>query len=147
MKRLLIFTLAVALSQAMFGQSTDARNDKPGGPYLSWEKANYDFGDIAQGEKVEYTFRFSNIGNEPLMITNVTTQCGCTAPKGWPRDPIAPGDRGEITIVFDSSGKFGRVNKVATVMSNAANKDGLQLLLSGNIQEKKLSSNNRNDQR
>jgi hypothetical protein len=143
MKRLLFLMLAVALSEVTLGQSNEVRNEKPGGPYLTWEKANYDFGDISQGEKVEHTFRFSNIGNEPLMITNVTTQCGCTAPKGWPRDPIAPGDRGEITIIFDSSGKFGRVNKVATIMSNAANKEGVQILLSGNVIEKKLSSNNR----
>jgi hypothetical protein len=108
MKRLLFFMLAVAISDVTFGQSTDVRTektDKPGGPYLSWEKPNYDFGDVAQA--------------------------------------IAPGERGEITIVFDSSGKFGRVNKVATVMSNAANKDAVQVLLSGNIHEKKLSSNNR----
>jgi hypothetical protein len=139
MKRLMFFTLAVAFSQATFGQSSDARNDKLSaqGALLSWEKSNYDFGDIPQGERVEHTFRFSNTGTEPLLITNITTQCGCTAPKGWPRDPIGPGDRGEITIIFDSSGKSGRVNKVATVMSNAANKDGSQLLLSGNIVEKK----------
>jgi hypothetical protein len=143
MKRLMILILAVIIAQVTFGQSNNVRDEKPGGAYLSWERSNYDFGDIAQGEKVEYTFRFSNIGNEPLMITNITTQCGCTAPKGWPRDPILPGDKGEITIVFDSSGKFGRVNKVATVMSNAANKDGVQILLSGNIREKKLSSNDR----
>ena len=140
MSKLFFFLLATAVSQLTFGQSNDARTtDKEDaqGALLSWEKSNYDFGEITQGEKVEYTFRFSNIGTEPLMITNVTTQCGCTAPKGWPRDPIAPGTRGEITLVFDSSGKFGRVNKVATIVSNAANRDGTQILLSGNILEKK----------
>ena len=137
--RALIFTiLAMFAASIAIGQSNDVNSSQ--GPLLSWEKSNYDFGEIRQGEKVEYTFRFSNKGTEPLMITNVTTQCGCTAPKGWPRDPIEPGDRGEITLVFDSTGKFGRVNKVATVMSNAANKDGGQVLLSGNIIEKKNSN-------
>jgi hypothetical protein len=42
--------------------------------------------------------------------------------------------------VFDSTGKFGRVNKVATVISNAVNKDGGQVLLSGNITEKKVGN-------
>jgi hypothetical protein len=134
-----MFFVALAVSQLTFGQSSEARGESSStrGAMLSWEKSSYDFGDVAQGEKVEYTFRFSNTGTEPLMITNVTTQCGCTAPKGWPRDPVLPGERGEITIIFDSSGKSGRVNKVATVMSNAANKDGGQVLLSGNIHEKK----------
>lgn len=125
-----LFIVALAVSSAAFGQ----------GAQISWDKSNYDFGEVRQGEKVEYTFKFHNTGDQPLMITNVTTQCGCTAPKGWPRDPVLPGDRGEITLVFDSTGKFGRVNKVATVMSNAVNKDGAQVLLSGNILERKLSN-------
>jgi hypothetical protein len=142
MKRLMFFVVAMTASQLTFGQSSEVRSDRSSdqGALLSWEKSNYDFGDIPQGEKVEYTFRFSNTGSEPLMITNVTTQCGCTAPKGWPRDPVLPGGRGEITIVFDSSGKFGRVNKVATVMSNASNRDGGQVLLSGNILDKKIGN-------
>lgn len=141
MKKLIFFALAIVAVHVTEGQSSEARNSEKNAPtqgaLLTWEKSNYDFGDISQGEKVEYTFRFLNTGNEPLMIVNVTTQCGCTAPKGWPRDPIAPGDRGEITLVFDSTGKFGRVNKVATVVSNATNRDGGQILLSGNISEKK----------
>lgn len=133
MKTLILFLVALTASQFSFGQQTQ-------GPLLSWEKSTYDFGDIPQGEKIEYTFKFANTGTQPLVITNVSTQCGCTAPKGWPRDPIAPGARGEITIVFDSSGKFGRVNKVATVISNATNKDGGQVLLSGNIHDKKVGN-------
>lgn len=143
--RTLIFTiLAVAATATAIAQSNEATNSEKtvqaSGALLTFEKSNYDFGEIIQGERVEYTFRFSNTGNEPLMITNVTTQCGCTAPKGWPRDPIAPGRSGELTLVFDSTGKFGRVNKVATVMSNAINKDGGQVLLSGNIIEKKVGN-------
>ena len=151
MRKLIFIALAIATSHLTFGQLAP---ENPGsdsirstektthvqGAFLTWERSNYDFGDVRQGEKVEYTFRFANVGNEPLMITNVTTQCGCTAPKGWPRDPIAPGSRGEITLVFDSAGKFGRVNKVATVVSNAANKDGVQVLLSGNIVDKKVGN-------
>lgn len=107
------------------------------GAFISWEKATHDFGDIAAGDKIEHTFRFTNIGNQPLVITNVSTQCGCTAPKGWPRDPVQPGGSGEITISFNSAGKFGRQNKVATIISNAVNTDGSQLLLSGNVVEKR----------
>ena|SRR5689334_7303572 len=106
------------------------------GAVLEWKQNSYDFGDIRQGEKVEHTFSFTNVGKEPLIITNVTTQCGCTTPKGWPRDPVMPGAKGEITIAFDSSSKLGRQNKVATVISNAVNTKANQLLLSGNVLEK-----------
>jgi hypothetical protein len=107
------------------------------GAVLEWKENTFDFGDIRQGEKVEHTFQFTNAGNEPLIITNVTTQCGCTTPKGWPRDPVMPGGKGEITIAFDSSTKLGRQNKVATIISNAANTKANQLLMSGNVLEKK----------
>ena len=107
------------------------------GAIIEWQESSHDFGDIRQGEKVEHTFYFTNTGDEPLIITNVTTQCGCTTPKGWPRDPVMPGGKGEITIAFDSSSKVGRQNKVATIVSNAVNSKGNQILLSGNVLEKR----------
>src|SRR6187551_2876218 len=91
------------------------------GPVITFEKKTHDFGDMNQGDKVEETFKFTNTGNEPLIITNVQVTCGCTTPKGWPRDPIMPGGKGEITVAFNSAGKSGKQNKVVTVVSNAVN--------------------------
>lgn len=107
------------------------------GPVLSWDKTTHDFGDITQGDKVEHTYRFTNSGNEPLIISNVTTQCGCTTPKGWPRDPVLPGEKGEIIAAFNSAGKFGKQHKVVTIISNAVNPEGAQLILMVNVVEKK----------
>lgn len=106
------------------------------GPSITWDKNTYDFGDIIQGEKVEHTFRFTNTGTDPLVITNVEVTCGCTTPKGWPRDPINPGGKGEITVQFDSTHKIGRQNKVATVVSNALAGNS-QITFSVNVLEKK----------
>jgi len=125
----LIICVLISAAASGYCQSVPAAE----GPVLSWDQSAYDFGDLSQGEKVEYTFRFTNTGSQPLIITNVSTQCGCTAPKGWPRDPVVPGAKGEITISFNSTGKIGRQNKVATVMSNAVNPRAGQLLLSGNV--------------
>ena len=50
--------------------------------------ATHDFGEIAQGDKVEHTFRFRNTGNEPLVITNVQVTCGCTTPKAGHAIPL-----------------------------------------------------------
>ena len=90
------------------------------GPAFAFDEEKHDFGDITQGEKVEYIFKFTNSGTEPLIISNVLTTCGCTAPT-WPKDPIAPNGKGEIKIVFNSSGKMGKQNKVITIMSNSVN--------------------------
>jgi Protein of unknown function (DUF1573) len=106
------------------------------GSAITWEKSEHDFGDITQGDKVHYTFRFVNTGTEPLIITNVEVTCGCTVPKGWPRDPILPGNKGELEVMFNSSGKFGKQNKVVTIVSNAALGNS-QVMFSANILEKK----------
>ena len=128
----LIFACLITLSNAI-GQKQEITS----GPILTWETASHDFGDIEQGDKVEYTYRFTNSGSEPLIITNVTTQCGCTTPKGWPRDPVPSGGKGEIIAAFNSAGKFGKQHKVVTIVSNAVNSEGAQLILNVNVLEKK----------
>ncbi len=85
---------------------------------FDFELTEYDFGDVNQGETVEHFFDFKNSGNIPLIIQNVLTTCGCTAPE-WPKQPIQAGESGQIKIAFDSSSKIGRQNKVITIRSNA----------------------------
>lgn len=125
MKKVLFLLLATAVFPVL-AQTT-------AGPVITWEKPTYDFGDITQGDKVEHTFKFTNSGNEPLVITNVQVTCGCTTPKGWARDPIPPGGESEITLGFNSAGKFGRQKKVVTVVSNAVNSEGAQIMFFANV--------------
>jgi hypothetical protein len=121
MKKYLFFILALAIAAPIWAQTASAQT----GAVISLEKSTHDFGDMKHGDKVEQTFRFTNTGTEPLVITNVEVSCGCTAPK-WPRDPIAPGGKGEIVIVFNSQGKSGAQSKVVKVISNAVNpEDGV----------------------
>lgn len=78
----------------------------------------YDFGKITDGEKVEYSFRFKNTGNKPLIVSNATASCGCTVPEK-PEQPIKPGETGFIKVVFNSQGKVGEAHKQINVTSNA----------------------------
>ena len=82
----------------------------PVGPITTMEFAEteYDFGTVTEGEKVTHIYKFTNTGQEPLIISNAKATCGCTVPN-WPREPIAPGDGGELTVVFDTknTGKVG----------------------------------------
>ena len=84
---------------------------------IQFTEKQHDFGDLTQGESVTYKFAFQNSGTEPLMILNVQTTCGCTAPE-WPKKPIPPGEGGEIVVTFNSAKKMGRVNKIITVYTN-----------------------------
>jgi hypothetical protein len=135
MKRILILIFGIAVAGVAFAQT--ASTSKPNGPAITWEKSTHDFGDIQQGDKVEHTFKFTNTGTGPLIITNVTVTCGCTLPKQWPRDPVAAGSKSEITVAFNSTGKSGKQNKVVTVVSNAVNPEGGQISFIANVLEKK----------
>lgn len=91
-----------------------------GDAILSLVESSFDFGDIKQGEKAEHNFVFTNTGNQPLLLTNVLVQCGCTATQ-WPKNAIEPGETAMVSIVFDSSDKLGFQKKVVTLVSNAVN--------------------------
>lgn len=86
-------------------------------PKIEFEKDFHDFGKIIQGEKVTYAFKFKNTGKSLLLISNVSTSCGCTV-TNFPKEPIKPGESGKIDVSFDSEGRRGPQNKTATVMAN-----------------------------
>lgn len=84
---------------------------------ISFEENSFDFGTLEEGDKVEHVFKFTNTSDNPLTITNARGSCGCTVPE-WPREPIAPGEGGEIKVKFDSKGKKGKQSKTVTITAN-----------------------------
>jgi hypothetical protein len=135
MKKFLFLIVVLGLTAHAYAQENQT-TEKKNGAVITFEKKTHDFGDIYQGDKVEHTFYFTNTGNEPLIITNVQVSCGCTTPKGWPREPIPPGGKGELTVSFNSTGKMGHQSKPVTIISNAANADGAQITFTTNVLEK-----------
>ena len=88
-------------------------------PVITFEKTDHDFGKINEADgKVTTIFTFKNEGMEPLVLSNVRASCGCTTPK-WPRQPIEPGQTGEITVTYNPNGRPGRFTKTVTITSNA----------------------------
>ena len=85
-------------------------------PVMTFEKSEHDFGTIDQGTPQETIFKFTNTGNAPLIITDATSSCGCTVPNP-PKDPIAPGESGELLVKFNGSGQ-NQVTKTITVKAN-----------------------------
>ncbi len=133
MKKMLMIAALVVSTVAAYAQS--ATTASKNGPVLTWDKSTHDFGTMAQGDVLEHTFKFTNTGNEPLVITNVQVSCGCTTPKGWPRDPVMPGGSGELTVAFNSTGKMGAQTKPVTIVSNAVN--DAKLVFTAVVTEKK----------
>ena len=87
-------------------KKTEQDANVPAGPTtkIAFDESTYDFGVITDGDKVRHAFKFTNDGKEPLIISNCKGSCGCTVPQ-CPKDPIAPGEGGEIVIEYNSRGK------------------------------------------
>ena len=107
--------LTFFLTSFSFGQGLE--NQSAPATTIEFEENEFDWGTITQGEKASYVFVFTNTGNEPLLIKNAKGSCGCTVPQ-WPKAPIAPGEQGEIKVVFSSKGKKGKQSKRVTITAN-----------------------------
>jgi len=88
-------------------------------PKIKFEKDLYDFGEISQGEKVSFSYSFTNTGDADLVITSAQGSCGCTVPT-WPKEPIKAGATAQIDVVFDSNGKSGKQHKQVTIVANTS---------------------------
>lgn len=135
MKKLILSVIAIAsFATATFAQDQKeaAPATNPKAPDYKFEKEVHDFGQIKEGVKAEYTFKFTNTGKEPLVISNVQASCGCTTPK-WTKEPVKPGESGSVTAIYDSKGRPGTFNKAITITSNAKTPQKV-LFIKGNVE-------------
>lgn len=86
-------------------------------PRTVFREYEHHFGKVEEGEKVSWQFVFENQGTADLVISNVSTTCGCTVSK-YDKKPVKPGSRGKIEVVFDTEGRSGMQTKSISVMSN-----------------------------
>lgn len=87
-------------------------------PQLMVDKHVYEFGQIAWKRPVSSTFTLTNKGNKPLVISHVSSSCGCTAVK-WTQTPIEPGKSGTVTTTFDAT-TLGHFDKMVGIYCNAS---------------------------
>jgi hypothetical protein len=92
-------------------------SDSQGKPGISFDKDQHQFGTIFSGERVVYSFRFTNTGDAPLVITGTRSSCGCTA-GAFTKDPVAPGQQGFVSVEFNSAGRNGFQSETLWVMTN-----------------------------
>jgi len=103
------------------------------GPIVTFDYLVYDYGTIYQGADGKCEFTFKNTGDEPLILSNVRSSCGCTVPK-WPKEPILPGQSSSIQVSYDTK-RIGTISKQIYVVSNAT-EPNLTLSIKGNILQK-----------
>ena len=132
----LCLTLGLTYSFAQAEKATEAiEKATETGPVMSFESTEVDYGNIIQESDPFRFFKFTNTGNEPLIISRVYSSCGCTIPKK-PEDPILPGQDGEIEVKYDTK-RVGPIRKTISVYSNAG-ATPYPLKIKGTITEEKI---------
>ncbi len=111
MKKLLSFSLVILSFIAVTAMKID------GQPEFKFEEETHDFGKIPKDKPATYDFKFTNTGDEPLILTAADPSCGCTVPK-FSNIPVKKGETGVISVIFNAPA-VGAFNKVITVKSNA----------------------------
>jgi hypothetical protein len=87
---------------------------------IEFEKTVHDFGFVPSIlGPVTYAFKFKNTGDQPLVIKNVSSTCGCTS-SGWTKEPVKPGETGEISATYTSTNSMGPFNRKVTVYTNGS---------------------------
>lgn len=110
-------TVASNAQNASNNQTSQVDKDKV--TKIEWlDGMDKDFGKIKEGENLDVSFRFKNVGTKPLVISRVWAQCGCTVPE-TPQKPYAPGETGVIKAAFNSTAKVGANTKEVYLTANS----------------------------
>ena len=103
------------------------------GPEIKFDKVEHDYGNVPYHGDGTCEFRFTNTGNEPLLIQKPKSSCGCTIPS-WPNEPILPGESDVIKVTYKTN-RVGNINKTVTVTSNAIKNSTVVLRIKGRVLE------------
>ena len=109
MKNIIAILFVGMLSISAFAQEKVAK--------IEFKTDVIDYGTIEKGADGVRVFEFTNTGSAPLIISKVSSTCGCTVPKK-PEGPILPGEKGQIEVKYDTQ-RVNPIRKTITVLSNA----------------------------
>lgn len=126
----LVLLIGVLVMMAGVAMAQDEKVSE-NGPEIEFEKLVHDYGEVPYNGNGECEFRFTNTGNEPLILQKPKSSCGCTVPT-WPKEPILPGDSEVIKVTYKTT-KVGTINKSITVTSNAKNNATVVLRIKGTV--------------
>ncbi|MDQ7916890.1 DUF1573 domain-containing protein [Mesonia sp. MT50] len=126
MKNLIVCAIALFTSMAVSAQAE-----------IKFDQETVDYGTIEYGSDGVRSFTFTNVGDEPLVISDVKSTCGCTVPEK-PKDPIAPGKTGVIKVKYDTK-RPGPIRKTITVYANVESSQ-IPLKIKGYINKKDTKS-------
>lgn len=106
--------------------------EKPKGPKALIFSTEYDFGTVVEGTQVLHNFVIKNIGDAPLHIKGVGTECGCTTVSYT--KTILPGSAGEVSVKVDTNGFADlKIRKNVIVTLDDIKHSPIVLTISGDV--------------
>ena len=129
MKKIIVMTLLLICGM------TTAMAQKPAN--IRFDKLTHNFGTFSEKNPiVTCTFTYTNVGGSPLIINQAVASCGCTVPE-YTKTPVKPGEKGEIKITYNGTGKFpGHFKKSITSRTNGET-EMTRLYIEGEMTEAK----------
>lgn len=127
-KFFVLFSVLFLMCLASFAQNETTENQN--GPEITFRETSHDFGNIQYKGNGTYEFVFVNTGNEPLLLSQPKSSCGCTVPE-WPKQPILPGESNVVKVTYKNTDRAGSFNKYVTVFSNALKNKEVKLHIKG----------------
>lgn len=120
MKKAIACLLFVAVFISAKAQDLSTGAKAVEGAVITFEALVIDFGNVVEGSEQLRTFKFTNTGTAPLVISSIKGQCGCTTiSDSWPKEAIAPGGTGEFQVKYDTKSRVGQFDKKIVITSNA----------------------------
>jgi len=126
---------AVVLGFTFVARTASAQDSQKAEFKFNEEK--HDFGKVPQGTPVTTVFEFTNIGQDPLIITDVRPTCGCTI-ADFTKTPVKNGEKGMIKITYNAA--FAAPFTKTIVVTSNATTPVKNLIIVGEVVAKTTSS-------
>src|SRR3569623_327638 len=114
MKRIMLICAAI-IGLTFVARTASAQDNEKAEFKFNEEK--HDLGKIPLGTPVTTVFEFTNIGKEPLILSDVKPTSGCTI-ADFTTTPVKAGEKGIIKITYNAAAVMP-FNKTIVVTSNA----------------------------
>jgi hypothetical protein len=126
-KRIFAMTLALALGLTAPFAVAEEKADAAKGPKLTLVEPLKDFGTVAKGSKLDWSFEVRNNGNSDLEIISAKPTCGCTVADF--DKVIKPGSTGKLSAHVDTTNFSGPIAKSVSLETNDPNAPTAQVTI------------------
>ena len=124
----------VLVAVALLLATTTASAEQAKGPRIRVEPTTFDFGKVRPRRTLRKEFRLRNLGDQPLVIGQISRSCGCTGAI-VEKTTVGPGESTPLRISLETRKASGRIEVRVVLPSNDPQTPLLELLLHATVVE------------